>query len=129
MRGDRDAVTAVLASFVVFDTPGEPASAHVDYATAAAALPVIRGALSSSYVGWQDTLSESTDLSAREGSSFAWWTSTPDPVVVARRTVGWAPYPTLDEIGVRRTTPDRAHERADMSGRYDLERSYLRDTS
>jgi hypothetical protein len=129
LRGDRDAVAAVLASFIVFDTPGVPASARVDYAMSAAALPVIRGALSSSYVGWQDTLSESTDLSAREGSSFAWWTSTPDPVAVARRTVGWAPYPTLDEIGVRRTTPDRARMRADMSSRHDLDRSYMRDTS
>jgi hypothetical protein len=129
LRGDRDAVAAVLASFVVFDTPGEPASARVDYTTAAAALPVIRGALSSSYVGWQDTLSESTDLSAREGSSFAWWTSTPDPVAVARRTVGWAPYPTLDEIGLAPTTPERARRRADMSSKHDLERSYLRDTS
>jgi hypothetical protein len=66
LRGDRDAVAAVLASFVVFDTPGVPASARVDYTAAAAALPVIRSALSRSYVGWQDTLSESTDLSARE---------------------------------------------------------------
>jgi hypothetical protein len=35
LRGDRDAVAAVLASFVVFTAPGEPSSARVDYAAAA----------------------------------------------------------------------------------------------
>jgi hypothetical protein len=102
LRGDRDAVAAVLASFVVFDPLGHSASARVDYAATVSALPAIRAALSVvSFSGWQDTLSESTDLSAREGSSLTWSTSTPDTasriVAVARRTVGWAPCPTLDE--------------------------------
>jgi hypothetical protein len=132
VRGDRDAVAAVLASFVVFGESGQPASARVDYAATAAALPAIRAALStSSFWGWQDTLSESTDLSAREGSSLTWSTSTPDTAsrtVVARRTVGWVPCPTLDETGARRTTPDRARMRTNLPLPYDFA-SYLRDSS
>jgi hypothetical protein len=131
LRGDRDAVAAVLASFVVFTPPGEPSAARVDYAAAADALPAIRRALSlpSSYFeGWQDTQSESTGLSAREGFSLVGWTSTPDSVAVARRTVGMAPCPTLDETGSRQTTPDRAQMRTNMAHKYDF-LSYLRDNS
>jgi hypothetical protein len=133
LRGDRDAVAAVLASFVVFGEPGQPASARVDYVAATDALPAIRAALSkSSFSGWQDTLSESTGLSAREGSSLTWSTSTPDAasrtVVVARRTVGWAPCSILDETGLRRTTPERPRMRANLPPTYDLA-SYLRDSS
>lgn len=123
--GDRDRVAAVLASFVVVDATG---TARVDYTATAAALPAIRRALSRPFSGWQDTLSESTDLCAREGSCLTWWTSTPDPVVVARRTVVMAPCPTLDETGIHRTTPDRARWRTNMSRRYDVA-SYLRDSS
>jgi hypothetical protein len=133
LRGDRDAVAAVLASFVVFGEAGTSASARVDYSATADALPAICAALStSSFLGWQDTLSESTDLSAHEGSSLTWSTSTPDTalriVAVARRTVGWAPYPTLDETGASRTTPDRGRMRANLSRTYDLA-SCLRDSS
>jgi hypothetical protein len=129
--GDRDAVAAVLASFVVFTTPGEPSSARVDYAAAADALPAIRRALRTSalhFEGWQDALSESTGLSAREGSFLAWWMPTPDLVAVARRTVGMAPCPTLDETGLRQTTPDRTQMRTNMAHQYDL-LAYLRDKS
>jgi hypothetical protein len=128
LRGDRDTVAAVLASFVVFGSSGTPSSATVDYVAAASALPAIRSAVSMSYAGWQDTLSESTDLSAREGSFLTWWTSTPDPVVVARRSAGTALCPTLDEIGLGQTTPDRAWTRTGMFSRYKI-RSYLRDKS
>jgi hypothetical protein len=128
LRGDRDAVAAVLASFVVFTQPGQPSSAQVDYAAAAHVLPAIRRALSSSYWGWQDTLSESTGLSAHEGSFLTWLTPTPDPVAVARRSVGMAPCPTLDETGFRQTTPDRARTRTNMAHKHDLVSS-LRDTS
>jgi hypothetical protein len=123
LGGDRDAVAAVLASFVVFTAPGEPSSARVNYAAAADALPAIRRALSipsSPFDGWQDTLPESTGLSAREGSCLVWWTPTPDAVAVARRTVGMAPYPTLDETGSRQTTPDRARMRTNMAHNGDL---------
>jgi hypothetical protein len=128
LRGDRDAVAAVLASFVVFAQPGQVHSAHVDYAAAAEALPAIRRALSLPYVGWQDTLSESTDLSACEGAFLAWRTSTPDPVAVARRIVGMAPCSTLDETGFGQTTPERARMRTNMASKHDPA-SYLRDTS
>lgn len=88
LRGDRDAVSAVLASFVVLERDSEPSSARVDYESATGALPRIRRALDpSAYVGWQDTLSESTDLSAREGSCLTWQTSTPD-------TIGWLGEPS-----------------------------------
>ncbi|HEY0986743.1 MAG TPA: zinc ribbon domain-containing protein, partial [Kofleriaceae bacterium] len=131
LHADRDAVAAVLASFVVFAAPGAPSSARVDHAAAANALPAIRRALSIpfSYLGgWQDALSESTGLSAKEGSSLTWWTPTPDPVAVARRTVGMAPCPTLDETGARQTTPDRARTRTNMAHKCDLVSS-LRDKS
>ena len=125
---DRDAVAAVLASFVTFAEAGRPSSASVDYTAVAAALPALRRALSFPSSGWQDTLSESTGLSAREELLFARWTPTPDSVVVARRTAGTAPCPTLDETGVRRTTPERARMRTSLSIKYGLA-PYLRDSS
>jgi hypothetical protein len=128
LRADRDAVAAVLASFVVFTEPGRPSSAQVDYTAAAAALPAIRRALARSTSGWQDTLSESTGLSARETCVLTWWTPTPDSVVVARRIAGMASRPTLDELSLGSTTPDRARMRTRMSTRCDR-RSHLRDTS
>ena len=132
LRGDRDAIAAVLASFVVFERRDEPTSARVDYDASARALPEIRRALQTpafTYLGgWQDTLTESTDLSAHEGSFLTWWTSTPDPVVVARRTVGTASCPTLDETGFHQTTPDRAQTRTNMAKKHDLV-SCFRDTS
>jgi hypothetical protein len=83
-------------------------------------LPEIRQALSgrNPLLGWQDTLSESTDLSAGEGSFLTWWTSTPDSVVVARRIVGTALYPTLNETGVRQSTSDRMQMRTNLSRRH-----------
>lgn len=128
LRGDRDAVAAVLAAFVELGSPGIPSSARVDHAAAAAALPAIRLALSISSPGWQDTLSESIDLSAREVDYLPWRTSSSDSVVMARRTVGLASSTTLDEIGYRRTTPDRARLRTNLSHSYDST-SYLRDSS
>jgi hypothetical protein len=128
LSGDRDAVAAVLASFVGFAQPGQPGSAQVDYAAAADALPAIRRALSLPYWGWQDTLSESTDLSAHEGSCLTWRMSTPDAVAVARRTVGMALRPTLDETGSCQTTPERAQTRTNMPHKHDLA-SCLPDTS
>jgi hypothetical protein len=128
LHADRDAVAAVLASFVAFAERGVPASAQVDYAATSVALPGIRRALALPAPGWQDTLSESTGLSAREECLFTSWTPSPDPVAVARRTAGMAPRPTLDETGSRPTTPDRARMRTRRSHAYDL-LSYLRDTS
>ena len=118
LEADRDTVAAVLASFVTFTTPGVPATAAVDYATAAAALPAIRRALSISPNGWQDTRSESTGLSAREDLVFTRWMPTPDSVAVARRTAGTASCSTLDETSLGWTTPARARMRTSLSTRY-----------
>jgi len=128
LTGDRDAVAAVLASFVVVEPRDQPSAARVDYAASTAALSEIRSALRSPYQGWQDTLSESTDLSARDGFFVTRWTSTPDPVVVARRTVGMASCSTRNEIGLRRTTSDRARARTNMSREY-VRWTDLRDSS
>lgn len=127
LRGDRDDVSAILASFVVLTERGVPASARVDYPAAQDALAAIRRALRSTFLGWQDTLSESTGLSARDGSFVAWSTPTPDAVVVARRNVGMAAGSTLHETGIRRTTAERARWRTNRST-YGL-RPYLRDNS
>jgi hypothetical protein len=115
LSGDRDAASAVLASFVVLSEPDEPSSARVDYDAAADALTEIRRALGPSYSGWQDTLSESTDLSARDGSFIAWSTSTPGSGLVARRIVGTAPCPILNETGYRQTTSGRVRWRTNLS--------------
>jgi hypothetical protein len=129
LHGDRDAVAAVLASFTLLDERGVSASAQVDYEASADALGEIRRALRVPYEGWQDTLSESTDLSACDGSFVAWSTSTPDHVAVARRNVGKATCSTLNETGARRTTSDRARRQANMSRRYGPRWTYLRDKS
>jgi hypothetical protein len=131
LRGDRDAIAAVLASFVTLARRDEPSSAQVDYHAVRDALPEIcRLFRSSPYQGWQDTLSESTDRSARDGSFVAWSMSTPDSVVVARRNVGLASCTTPHETGARRqTTAERARVRTNMSRRYGPIGAYLRDTS
>jgi hypothetical protein len=145
LRGDRDAVAAVLASFVVLVEQGNPSSARVDYDASADALSEIRRVFRSPYQGWQDTLSESTDLSARDGTCIAWWTSTPNSrepqpaerfaggaprfVAVARRTAGTASCSTRNEPGVRQTTSDRACLRTGMSSTYGSPGAYLRDIS
>jgi transposase len=129
LRGDRDAVSAVLAAFVVLERRGEPMSARVDYAAATAALAEIQRALRPSYSGWQDTLSESTDLSARDGSFVTWQTSTSDFGWMARRIVGTVACPTLNEFGIRQTTSERARWRTNMSRLCDLYRSQIRDNS
>jgi len=130
LRGDRDAVAAVLASFVAV-TIDDPTSARVDYDATLASLVEIRRALRASfpYVGWQDTPSESTDLSAREGSFLAWPTSTLRSVRVARRNVGTASCATLNEPGMRRTTSARACVRTDRSSNDATHTAHLRDTS
>jgi hypothetical protein len=127
LSGDRDEVAAVLASFVVVERPGDPSSARVDHDAAARALPQIRHALAHPLLhGWQDTRSESTDLSARE-DSVSWGTSTPDFVAVARRIVGMAPYPTLNETGLGWTTSDRARMRTNLARWYGP--PHVRDSS
>lgn len=130
LRGDRDAMAAVLASFVVLVERGDPSTARVDYEASREALPEIRRLLGSSpYDGWQDTRSESNDRSARDGSFVTWTMSTPDSVAVARRNVGGASCSTLNETGSRQTTSDRAWTRTNTSQRYGPSWTYLRDNS
>lgn len=128
LRGDRDTIAAVLASFVVLVERGKAASARVDYMASRDAIDEIRRALRPPYDGWQDTRSESTDRSARDGSRIAWWMSTP-ATRVARRNVGTASCATRDETGARQTTSERARVRTDRSHRYDPVWTYLRDNS
>jgi transposase len=136
LRGDRDAVAATLAAFVVLARRGEPASAVVDYDTAAAALRLARTratldrTITSPFRGRQDARSESTASSARDGSSIVWAGRTPDIVVVARRIVGTAPPPTPDETGPRgQTTSDRRWMRTNLSSRGGACAPPLRDSS
>ena len=78
--------------------------------------------------GWQDTRSESTDLSGRDGSFVTWATSTSSFGWMARRIVGTAACPILNEPGVRQTTSERARWRTNLSRRT-TETPYLRDSS
>jgi hypothetical protein len=122
LRGDRDAVAAILASFVLFERRDEPTSARVNYDASARALPEIRRALQTTYSGWQDTLTESTDLSAREGSCLTWQTSTPD-------FVGWlgeslARRPTQPWMSLAPTRPRQSGQ-----GREPARPANLRDVS
>jgi hypothetical protein len=137
LRGDRDAVAATLAACVILGTAGEPASATVDSALARALLdaPHTRARLFATLPyglqGRQDVRSESTVHSARDGWFVAEKGPTPDLVVVARRIVGTASYPTLDERGGlgRCTTRDRVRTRTNLSGGRIDDSLRLRDSS
>jgi hypothetical protein len=123
--GDRDAVSAVLASFVCVRT-NDASSAHVDYDASSSALDEIRRALGSSYQGWQDTLSESTDLSARDGSCITWRTSTPDSSWwLGEPSARHAAQPGM-RLAPARPRPTE-HVRTDRSRQYAA--AYLRDIS
>jgi hypothetical protein len=122
LRGDRDAVSATLVACVALAVPGEPASASLDLALARELLdaPATRARLFATLPyalnGRQDVRSESTVHSARDGWSVSEKGPTPDLVVVARRIVGTASYPTLDERGGfgRHTTSDRIRTRTNL---------------
>ncbi len=123
LRGDRDAVSATLAACVAIAVPGEPASASLDGELACSLLDAsgtrarLFSTLPYALNGRQDVRSESTVHSARDGWFVAEKGPTPDLVVVARRTVGMASYPTLDERGGRfgrHTTPDRVRMRTNL---------------
>lgn len=129
LRGNRDAISAILASFVVVADPGVPASARVDYDASSGAIDEISRALRNAYQGWHDTRSESTDLSARDGFCVTWRMSTPGPVRVARRNVGTASWATRNEFGFRQTTFERPPMRTGMASRYGPPWTYLRDKS
>jgi hypothetical protein len=122
LRGDRDAVSATLAAFVVFGDRARAESATVDFDASRALLsdPPTRTLLGDTrrftYQGWQGILSESNAHSARDGFFVADPGRTPDQVVVARRIAGTALYPTPDETGLRcQTTSERTRTRTSMS--------------
>jgi len=137
LRGDRDAVSATLGACVVLRERGNAASAEVDVVLARALLgaPHTRerlfATLPYSVRGRQDVLSESTVHSACDGWFVAGKGPSPDAVVVARRIVGAASYPTLHEPGAswRLTTAERARRRADLSRRGVDNSTPLRDSS
>ncbi len=124
--GDRDAVAAVLASFVILARKGEPRSAYVDYDASGLALHEIQRELRSPYQGWQDTLSESTDLSARDGSCIAWRTSTPAPSWwLGETSARYAAQPGMRLASAR----PRPTERVRTDGSPPCASAYLRDIS
>jgi hypothetical protein len=137
LRGDRDAVSATLAAFVVFGNRAEPASATVDFEASRASLYHVRTrtildeTLASSITGRQDALSESTAHSARDGWSVAEKGRTPDDlIVVARRTVGTASRPTPYESALRgRATTERMRMRTNLSSKRGDTLPALRDSS
>jgi hypothetical protein len=126
LEGDRDAVSAVLGSFIVLEGLAEPASARVDYDATERSRAAIQRLLRTPCLGWQDTRSESNDLFVREASCPAWRTSTPAKPV-ARRTVGTAAAPTRDETGSRQTTSERVRWRTGLAHGSPL--GELRDSS
>jgi hypothetical protein len=130
--GDRDAVSATLAACVVFGERGLAASATIDFDIASTLRFDVRThlLLRDTVKGRQDVPSESNAHSARDGSFVARKGRTPNDVVVARRTVGTALYPTLDEPGdSRQTTPERARTRTHLFTNGDARAKPFRDSS
>jgi hypothetical protein len=135
LYGDRDAISATLAACVTFGNRDEPGSATLDTALARELLdaPATRrrlfATLPYALQGRQDVRSESNAHSARDGWFVAEKGPTRDIVVVARRIVGTASYPTLDERGDsgRRTTPERARTRTNLYRDWGM--PHLRDSS
>ena len=122
LRGDRDAVSATLAACVVVVERGRPSSASLDPVLARKVLDGrdtrarLFATLAYAFHGRQDVRSESTVQSARDGWFVAEKGPTPDLVVVARRIIGTASYPTLNERGgvSRHATSDRARMRTNL---------------
>ena len=122
LRGDRDAVAAVLAAFVVFTRPGDPASARVDVdaAHAAAHDPHARRSLHDTLAyqiqGRQDAPSESNARSARDGWSAAersahpTWSRWLGEALARRRT-----QPRMSLAFHGQTTPERMRTRTNLS--------------
>jgi hypothetical protein len=137
LTGDRDAVSATLAAHLVFGDAADPRTAVVDYAAAAASLEhpatkeILRSTLYLVAPGRQDALSESTTPSALDGVSAEETRRTPTATrLVARRIVGTAPRPTPDETAAsRRTKPERARMRTDLSPVSGFRWPPLRDSS
>ena len=131
LRGDRDAVAAVLASFVVLVDNAAIRRRHASTTTLQPdALDEIRRVFvfSVSWGGKTPCPSQPTSRPAMDRSSrgrrphptLSRWLG--EPLAWHRAQPGMRP-------GVRRTTSDRARVRTNMSSRYAPSWTYLRDTS
>lgn len=135
LRGDRDAVSALLAAHVRFVDRAQPSSAVVDFDASLSSLNdartwrVLHDTLDLTLMGRQDAPSESNAHSGHDGSSVAERGRTPDSIVVARRTVGTASRPTPDEPGHNQTTPERSRTRTNLSSDRGEKSPPLRDSS
>ena len=134
LTGDRDAVSATLAAYVVFADPDEPSSAVVKFERSRASLgdstrKILRDTLDFAARGRQDAPSESTAHSAPDGSSVGKTGRAPHRQVVARRRVGGAAHSTPDETGASQTTPERVRTRPNMSQAGGPKAPPLRDSS
>jgi hypothetical protein len=135
--GDRDAVAATLAAYVVFADPTTPTSATVDYVASQTAVysAQVRAALAATLPfvdqGRQDAPSESNALSARDGSFVTAPGRTPDrTVAVARRIGGTALRTTPNELGrYGCATSDRAWLRTTLPSSRGAPSPQLRDSS
>ena len=126
LQGDRDAVSAALASFVEFTTD-EESSAFVDYVAARALLgerttKIFLDTLELAAKGRQDAPSESTAPSALDGSSVE-ETGRTSRNVTARRNAGTAPRATPNETGAVSRT------KSELSGNGEKKSTPLRDSS
>jgi len=137
LAGDRDAISATLAAFLVFEDSDDPSTAAVDFAAEKGSLrcPATRALLGRSLnfvaSGRQDARSESTAKNVFDGSSVEETCRTPSPsAMVARRNVGTALRPTPDETSLSGwTTPDRTQARTDLSSVAARKLPPLRDSS
>lgn len=107
LRGDRDAVSAILASFVTLEDPKAPNTARVNYDGTRAALDEIRTALLCINSGWQGTQSESTSPYASDDRSSR-GCGDDHAVVIARRNARQASCSTPDETDSNSVRPSRS---------------------
>ena len=131
LAGDRDAVSATLASFLDFTNPSDPRTAFVDFdrARKCDALTVLRTTLDWAAKGQQDAPSESTAHPASDRPSVGEPERTSGLLVMARRNAGTVPRTTPDEPGFRRTTPERTRSRTGLSQGGRKQSPPLRDNS
>ena len=106
LTGDRDAVSAVLASFIRI-SDGMASSATVDFAASRAAMSettraILENTIRTEARGRQDARTESNAHSARDGSSVEETGPTPD--MAARRNAEDDPQATPNETGAARWT-------------------------
>ena len=122
VTADRDAMSALLATVVVFDDPAKASSAFVDFTKASAlrtaeVTQALARTLDYQFVakGRQDVPPESTASPARDEWVAETERTSRDVSMMARRNVGTAPRATPDETDASRTTLERARLRTNLS--------------